>query len=80
LAELFAARFLAEPEQALKPEYILLRAEPNGHVRDRDFARKLAPAATVGFASTDSPSISLATPLLRKTSQPCARHNGLPSR
>jgi hypothetical protein len=57
---------LAGPEQALKPVATLLLAEPSDTFRDNDVDRKLAAAATVGFASTASPSTSRATPLSRK--------------
>jgi ubiquinone/menaquinone biosynthesis C-methylase UbiE len=61
------SRFFAEAAEAMKPDAILLLAEPSGHVKREKFEEELQAAVTAGFAVTDQPKIRRAqTALLKK--------------
>lgn len=52
-----ASRFFQEVSRALKPNALLLLAEPRGHVNDADFAGELAAAAGAGLEVKARPEI-----------------------
>jgi ubiquinone/menaquinone biosynthesis C-methylase UbiE len=52
-----ASRFFQDVSRALKPNALLLLAEPRGHVNDADFAGELAAAAGAGLEVKARPEI-----------------------
>ena len=63
-----AARFFAEVASALKPDALLLLAEPTGHVKPADFEAELQVAAKTGFQVAERLSIPRSHAALLKRS------------